>query len=147
MYDDEATCFTASFYDCLLVKGLSVQDSFYEAKQEVEIEIIKANKNKFLLLSISHIHKDNTFNIYQQSTNGSNNKLIDGSPQVPRTNCHAHHISNMVGRNQVVADVYKCIHNDERIVLVIGEAKIGKTEVFSLFYSAVLCISIYMQRD
>lgn len=168
--DNEAICFTSTFYDCLFNKGFTVQDAFYEAKQEVEIEVDGADKNKFLLLPFdqeknsSHysssfhnkfiegipplqqqqltlsphaltsrhtVSSDDDYSLSSVVSSTTSTMLMDGSPILPKINCHIHHTRKLIGRNLVVAEVYDAIHNhdDNRVVLITGEAKIGKTEV------------------
>jgi hypothetical protein len=147
--DIAAICFAKTFYDALLNSGRTVQSAFDEACHAVANGVSEIEKNKFLLLPQPSPRNDTTNSDGLSSSiqeglhdkyldigdsdggGGASEELIEEEGREPETNCKFLHTRNMIGRNQQVAEVYKYIHHDEnRIVLIVGNRQIGKTEVY-----------------
>jgi len=164
--DIAAICFAKTFYDALLNSGRTVQSAFDEACHAVANGVSETEKNKFLLLPQPPPRNDTTNSGGLSSTiqeglhdkyldiggdsdsgGGASGELIEGEEEEgrePETNCKFLHTRNMIGRNQQVAEVYKYIHHDEnRIVLIVGNRQIGKTEVYTFlhFFSSFAFLS------
>jgi hypothetical protein len=153
--DDAARTFTTMFYKSFLGSSAhSITVSFNTAKMYIKKKFPYDVKDKerdkwgpeyqkFILLpmdgqhdvTLSHLlchgndEKKNVYCHHQVYRKDEYNTFIDRSPAAPNSSCERHS-SVFVGREQLVAKVYKLLHTDaNKVIMIVGESGIGKSEV------------------